>query len=167
VRTASDAESAASHAITAMYGAQYRSLVRLSAVLVGDVSIAEQVVQDSFIAMHGAWPRLRETELALGYLRRSVVRRSRPALRRRMVVGLPASGVPGAEPGAIAQPEHSAVLSTLRTLPPRQQEALLLQFYLDLSEMQIASAMGIRPSAVQSLMASGKTALRQVLEHQT
>ena len=45
----------ADQAITAIYGTEYRSLVRLAAALVGDVAIAEEVVQDSFVAMYGAW----------------------------------------------------------------------------------------------------------------
>ena len=50
-----DAQSDADQAITAIYGTEYRPLVRLAAALVGDVGIAEEVVQDSFVAMYGVW----------------------------------------------------------------------------------------------------------------
>ncbi|HJY71778.1 MAG TPA: sigma factor, partial [Streptosporangiaceae bacterium] len=60
-----DAQPDADQAITAIYGTEYRSLVRLAAVLVGDVGIAEEVVQDSFVAMYSAWSRLRDRDKAL------------------------------------------------------------------------------------------------------
>ena len=52
----------ATRAVTAIYTTHYRSLVRLAVLLVRDVATAEEVVQDSFIAMHTAWRRLRDTE---------------------------------------------------------------------------------------------------------
>ncbi len=73
----------ADEAVTALYTAHYRSLVRMSALLLRDVDAAEEVVQDAFVAMHGAWRRLRDPERALAYLRQTVVNRSRSALRRR------------------------------------------------------------------------------------
>src|SRR5579859_1940469 len=80
-----DAQPDADQAVTAIYGTEYRSLVRLAAVLVGDVDIAEEVVQDSFVAMHGAWSRLRDRDRALAYLRQRVINRSRSVLRQGMV----------------------------------------------------------------------------------
>ena len=67
----------ADRAVTAIYSEHYRSLVRLAAFLVRDTSTAEEVVQDSFVAMHGAWRGLRDSDKALSYLRQSVVNRSR------------------------------------------------------------------------------------------
>lgn len=151
-----------------MYDAEYRPLVRMSAVLLGDVGAAEEVVQDSFIAVHAAWRRLRGADRAVSYLRRSVLDRSRSLLRHRIVAGphLPARepDMPSAEQGAIAEFERSAVIAALRRLPARQREALVLKFYLDLSEEEIAAAMKISRSAVQSHTARGKAALRTVLD---
>ena len=73
----------AAQAVTALYRTHYRSLVRLAALLVRDVATAEEIVQDSFVAMHTAWRRLQDNEKALSYLRQSVVNRSRSALQRR------------------------------------------------------------------------------------
>jgi RNA polymerase sigma-70 factor (sigma-E family) len=165
------AEWDAARAVTAIYTTQYRSLVRLAVLLVRDVATAEEVVQDSFIAMHAAWRRLRDTEKALSYLRQSVVNRSRSVLRHRVVVDKnapkPAPDMPSAEQGAISLLERSAVISALRTLPPRQREALVLKFYADLSEAQIATTMGISRGAVKSHTARGVAALRVVLELET
>jgi RNA polymerase sigma-70 factor (sigma-E family) len=161
----------ADRAVTAIYSEHYRSLVRLAAFLVRDSSTAEEVVQDSFVAMHGAWRRLRDTDKALSYLRQSVVNRSRSVLRHRMVVDKntpkPPPDMPSAEHGAIIQLERSAVVSALRSLPERQREALVLRYYGDLSEAQIASVMGISRGAVKSHTARAMAALRAVLERDT
>ncbi|MFL6051781.1 MAG: SigE family RNA polymerase sigma factor [Actinoallomurus sp.] len=159
----------ADQAVTALYSAHYRSLVRLSAILVRDLATAEEVVQDAFVAMHGAWRRLRDPEKALSYLRQAVVNRSRSVLRHRAVVekyapkGLP--DAPSAENGAIVELERSAVVKALSRLPTRQREALVLRYYGDLSEAEIASTMGISRGAVKSHTARGMAALRSVLEH--
>jgi RNA polymerase sigma-70 factor (sigma-E family) len=162
------AEWDAEHAVTALYGAHYRSLVRLATLLVRDVATAEEVVQDSFVAMHASWRRLRDTDKALSYLRKSVVNRSRSALRHRAVVGRnapePPPLAPSAEQRAIAEFERSEVVSALRRLPARQREALVLRYYYDLSEAQIASTMGISKGAVKSHTARGMSALRTVLQ---
>ena len=73
-------------AVEQLYAAHWRSLVRLSVLLVRDAGTAEEVVQDAFVAMHGRWSRLREPDKALAYLRQAVVNRSRSALRHRAVV---------------------------------------------------------------------------------
>ena len=161
----------ADRAVTAIYSEHYRALVRLAAFLVRDTATAEEVVQDSFVAMHGAWRRLRDTDKALSYLRQSVVNRSRSVLRHRMVVDKntpkPPPDMPSAEHGAIIQLERSAVVSALRALPDRQREALVLRYYGDLSEAQIATAMGISRGAVKSHTARAMSALRAVLERDT
>jgi RNA polymerase sigma-70 factor (sigma-E family) len=151
-----------------LYAAHYRTLVRLAVLLVKDRETAEEVVQDAFVAMHGGWRRLRDPDKALSYLRQSVVNRSRSVLRHRAVVekyapkGLP--DAPSAEAGAIGELERSAVIDALSRLPARQREALVLRYYADLSEAEIANAMGISRGAVKSHTARGMTALRNVLE---
>jgi RNA polymerase sigma-70 factor (sigma-E family) len=158
----------ADRAVTELYATHYRSLVRLAALLVRDNATAEEVVQDSFVAMHGGWRRLRDSEKALSYLRQSVVNRSRSVLRHRVVVDRnapkPPPDMPSAEHGAIALLERSAVIAALRTLPARQREALVLRFYADMSEAQIAETMQISKGAVKSHTARGMATLRTVLE---
>ena len=161
----------AAQAVTTIYRTHYRSLVRLAVPLVRDIATAEEVVQDSFIAMHGAWRRLRDSDKALSYLRQSVVNRSRSVLRHRVVVDRnapkPAPDMPSAEQGALSLLERSAVISALRKLPTRQREALVLKYYADLSEAQIAATMGISQGAVKSHTARGMASLRSVLELET
>jgi RNA polymerase sigma-70 factor (sigma-E family) len=157
-------------AITQLYGAHYRPLVRLAALLVHDIATAEEVVQDSFVALHSGLHRLRDGEKALAYLRAAVLNRSRSVLRHRVVVDRnapkPVPDMPSAEHGALALLERSAVVAALRRLPVRQREVVVLRFYADLSEAQIASTMGITRGAVKSHTARAMAALRSVLERE-
>ncbi len=155
-------------AIRELYSVHHRSLVRLAALLVRDAATAEEVVQDAFVAAHGALPRLRDTGKALSYLHQCVVSRSRSELQRRAVAAddarNPPPGVPGAGQAAISAPERSAVVAALRVLPARQREALVLRYYADLSEADAARAMGISRGAVKSHAARGMSVLRPALE---
>jgi RNA polymerase sigma-70 factor (sigma-E family) len=158
------AQTDAGSAVSTLYHGHYRSLVRLAALLVQDVDAAEALVQDSFVAMHSAWRRLADTDRALAYLHQAVVTRSRSALRHRAIAGkiqpAPASGTPGASPAALTELEHSVLISALRTLAPRQREALVLTYYAGLPEAQIASVMRISKSAVKSHTTRAMSALR-------
>jgi RNA polymerase sigma-70 factor (sigma-E family) len=161
----------ADRVVTEIYHGEYKSLVRLAVLLVHDVPTAEEVVQDAFEAMHHAWRRLREKEKALSYLRQAVVNKSRSVLRHRTVVDKnapkPAPDEPSAEQGALALIERSAVIAALRTLPDRQREAVVLRYYADLSEADIAATMGISRGAVKSHTARAMAALKMILELET
>ena len=138
----------ADSALTALYTEHYQPLVRLAALLVGDVAAAQDAVQDAFVAVHGSWRRLRDSDRALAYLRRCVVNRSRSVVRHQ-------------GPAAL---EPSAEIATLTALPPRQREALVLRYYGDLAEAEIAAAMGIGRGAVRRYTAQGMAAVRSALE---
>ena len=159
-------------AVEELYAAHYRSLVRLSVLLVADVGTAEEVVQDCFVAMHGRWRSLREPDKALAYLRQAVANRSRSVLRRRGTATRLAAGsvreqvgdVPAAEHDALVSEHRSAVLDALRALPDRQREVLALRYYLDLSEAEIAEALGISRGSVKTHASRGVAALRTTME---
>jgi RNA polymerase sigma-70 factor (sigma-E family) len=156
--------------VTELYAVHYRTLVRLASFLVRDQPTAEEVVQDAFVAMAGGWQRLRDAEKALAYLRQTVVNKSRSVLRHRTVVDKNLQkappDMPSAEHGALVLLERSAVVSALRELPDRQREAIVLRYYADLSEAEIAHAMGISRGAVKSHTARGMAALRAALEQE-
>jgi RNA polymerase sigma-70 factor (sigma-E family) len=151
-------------AVTELYSLHFRTLVRLAALLVRDTPTAEDVVQDSFVAMHHSWQRLRNAESALAYLRHAVLNRSRSVLRHRAVVDKhrpnPPPDMPSAEYGALVGLERSAVVAALHKLPGRQREAIVLRYYADLSEAEVAAAMGISRGAVKSHTARAMAALR-------
>ncbi|BCB74304.1 SigE family RNA polymerase sigma factor [Phytohabitans flavus] len=161
---------AADEAVTHLFAAHYRPLVRLATLLLHDSGRAEEIVQDAYVALHGHWRRLRDADKALAYLRASVVNRSRSALRHRQVVdrhlalARPVPDAPSAEAGALDALRHDAVVAALRALPTRQREALVLRYYLDLSEADIAATMGCSRGAVKSHTSRGMAALRETLE---
>jgi RNA polymerase sigma-70 factor (sigma-E family) len=157
----------ADRAVTKLYCLHYWSLVRLAAFRVGDVATAEELVQDSFVAVYTSWRRLRDRNHALSYLRQSVVNRSRSVLRHRAVVNkIPpelAPDMPAAEQQVIIRLDHSALVSALQALPIRQREVLVLRYYADLSQSQTASAMGISTSGVRRHTARALSSLRAEL----
>jgi RNA polymerase sigma-70 factor (sigma-E family) len=161
----------ADRVVTDIYHSEYKSLLRLAVLLVHDVHTAEEVVQDAFEAMHTAWRRLRDSEKALSYLRQAVVNKSRSVLRHRNVIDKnapkPAPDEPSAEHGAMALIERTEVIAALRTLPDRQREAIVLRYYADLSEVDIAATMGISRGAVKSHTARGMSALRSILTRES
>ena len=158
----------ADDAVTELYAAHYRSLVRLAALLLRDTGAAEEVVQDSFIAMHGSWRRLRDPDRALAYLRQAVVNRARSRLRHQKVeqkyAPKPMPDGASAEAQAMVALEHESVLDALRRLPDRQREVLVLRYYGDLGEAEIADALKISRGSVKSHASRGMAALRRTLE---
>jgi RNA polymerase sigma-70 factor (sigma-E family) len=150
-----------------LYSTHYQALVQLATLLVRDAATAEEVVHDAFDAMHGAWQRLGDAEKALAYLRQAVVNRSRSVLRHRTAAGgnpqqaLP--DTPGAGHGAPGLLEQPATRAALRGLPDRQREAIVLRYHADLSEAEVAAAMGISRGAVNSHTDRGLSALRAAL----
>jgi len=153
---------------TELYTVHYRRLVGSARLLVRDAATAEEVVQDAFVSMHDAWQRLRDAENALAYVRQAVVNRSRSVLRHQMVVDkyvekAPAH-MPSAEQGALASLERAAVVAALRGLTDRQREAIMLRYYTDMHEAEIAAVMGISRGTVKSHTARGMAALRAALE---
>jgi len=151
-------------AVVALYRGHYAALVGTAVLLVGDVATAEDVVQDSFVAMYHAWWRLRDTSRALPYLRRAVMNRARSVLRQRAVADRqpdrPAPDVGSAEEDAL---ERSSVLAALDALSPRQRQVIVLRYYADLSEAQIAAALGVTTSSVKVHATRALDSLRAAL----
>ena len=135
LRAAAGAPTRRSSCCTSLTGAQ---LVRLAVLLVHDVGTAEEIVQDSFVAVHAKWNRLHDPDKALAYLRQSVVNRSRSHLRHLSVVRrhaereAPPRPAAGADHAAYDHARRATVLDALRRLPRRQREVLALRYYLDL-----------------------------------
>jgi RNA polymerase sigma-70 factor (sigma-E family) len=155
------------HPFEVLYQSRRLAMVQLAAFLVDDVHLAEDIVQDAFAGMHAHWRRLRDEGSAEGYLRRAVVNRSRSQLRRRRTARSyewPAAGEePGANAGYLAADEHNRLRHAVSQLPRRQREVLVLRYWADLSEAEIADAMGISAGTVKSTASRAVRALESVL----
>ena len=153
--------------IARLHRQHYRSLVRLAALLLDDVGSSEEVVQDAFVRMQLGWDRLADPERAPAYLRSVVLNGARSRMRRRQVRARHLQAVPppapSAEAGALAGEEHDRVMTAVRRLPVRQREAVVLRYYLDLSEAEMATAMGISSGSVKTHLHRGLAALHETL----
>lgn len=156
--------------VTALYQAHGVGLIRLAVVMLGDRPAAEDVVQEAFCGLYRRWNHLDDPGNALRYLRSSVLNGCRSVLRNRGRLYLRLGQEPGrpdsvesAESTALVGEEHRAVLASLQRLPDRQREALVLRFYLELSEAEIAQAMGISQGTVKSTVSRALAALGRLL----
>jgi RNA polymerase sigma-70 factor (sigma-E family) len=162
--------SAPAEAVTALYQAHALGLIRLAVVMLGDRPAAEDVVQEAFCGLYRRWHSLSDSGKALGYVRSSVINGCRTVLRRRYRQWAgPAGEPPGesAESAALISEEHRQVLTAIRRLPARQREALVLRFYLDLDEAEIAASMRISRGTVKSTTSRALAALGRLLGEQS
>ena len=153
-----------------LYTAHRLSLVRLALLLVDDVASAEDVVHDVFAALASRRDGLRDRSAALGYLRTAVVNRSRSALRRRRTARAyaPPLDLEPESPDSLAvlAEEHREVLAALGGLAPRQREVVVLRYWSDLSEAEIATTLGISRGTVKSTASRALSALESALQHE-
>jgi RNA polymerase sigma-70 factor (sigma-E family) len=156
-------------AVTALYQVHAIGLIRLAVVMTGDRPTAEDVVQEAFCGLFRRWPHLVNKEKALAYVRSATLNGCRSEFRRRIrnerraARNAVAESAESAEYAALIGEEHRAVLTALRQLPNRQREALVLKFYLELSEPEVAAAMGISPGTVKSTTSRALAALGRLL----
>jgi RNA polymerase sigma-70 factor (sigma-E family) len=154
--------------VTALYQSHAIDLVRLAVFMVGDQPTAEDVVQDAFLGLYRRWPALADQDKALGYVRASVlngcrmVHRGR-SRRNRVTLAAPAA-VESAESTALLSEASHEVLLALRRLPDRQREAVVLRYYLDLSEAQAAETMQVSKGTVKSATSRGLATLARLLK---
>jgi RNA polymerase sigma-70 factor (sigma-E family) len=164
----SGGQAEARRAVTELYEAHALGLIRLGVVMLGDRAAAEDVVQEAFCGLYRHWHELSDPGKALSYVRSSVINGSRSALRRRVrqPVGFALAGDrPGesAESAVLVSEEHRQVLAAIRRLPDRQREALVLRYYLDLGEEEIARTMRISRGTVKSTTSRALAALGRIL----
>lgn len=160
-------EPTGSASFEALYRAQRLTMMRLAAFLVDDRGLAEDVVQDAFTGLHARWHELRDAGSAVPYLRRAVVNGSRSVLRRRRTargyLWPRPEAAPGADHAVVRADEHQRLRRALARLPRRQREVLVLRYWADLSEAEIASTLGVRPGTVKTCASRGLAALETAM----
>ena len=142
-------------AVTELFLAHHARLVIVAQMIVGDLATAEDVVQDAFAALYRRWPWIREKGAAIGYVHSSVANgaRSRLRQRRRMrtteLDDLAGDLAPPAEDTALRHDAQRALEAGLAELPVRQRQVIVLRYYLDQSEAEIAATLSISKGSVK------------------
>ena len=143
-------------------------LVRFAYLLTRDLARAEDLVQDALVRSYRRWDRIAVVDQPLAYVRQIVVRGFlswRRGLASREVIGVTGSDVAGPDPATGVADRH-AMWQALAALPARQRTVLVLRYYEDLPDDQIADLVGCAPATVRSLTARGLARLRTTLaEH--
>ncbi len=155
-------------AVVALFAIHHARLVGLARLLVDDLPTAEDVVQEAFAALYQRWSRLRDPQAAGSYLQSSVLNGARSSLRRRRtmlsLVREKPVPLPSAEQIAVGHETRREVIQSLHLLPGRQREVLVLRYYLDLSEAEIAATLSISRGSVKKHASRALTALSARLE---
>ena len=153
--------------ITELYAAHRLSLVRLAMLLVDDFASAEDVVQDAFAALARRPDAVKDPSKALAYLRVSVVNTARSALRRRRTARAYSPphdlSPPSPEDTAVLAEEHREVIEALHQLAPRQREVLVLRYWSNLTEAEIAQTLDISQGTVKSTASRALVALEKAM----
>lgn len=144
--------------LTGLFQREYAGLVRLAYLLVDSNEVAEDCVQDAFVRVQRHWDRIDEPG---AYVRTAVVNACHDHLRRRRVRRAFRPDRP--RPETIPEPDDE-VSGLLRRLSTRQRTAIVLRFYADLPDEEIAAQLGCRPATVRSLVHRGLNTLRKELE---
>jgi RNA polymerase sigma-70 factor (ECF subfamily) len=135
----------------AFYEAEYRRMVRLATALVGRRDVAEELVQDAFLTLHGRWDRVSRYESPEGWLRRVVLNRSVSALRRRAVeVRLLARLSHVRSRHAESLPLDDGIWREVAQLPRRQAQVIALMFVDDLSVREVAAVLECEENTVRT-----------------
>jgi RNA polymerase sigma-70 factor (sigma-E family) len=158
--------------VTALYREHALGLGRLAYVMLGDKGAAEDAVQEAFIGLFRRWHHLSDPAKALSYLRASVLNQCRLALRkaarvpRHDVVMAIQVIATSAESAVLSTEQRREVAAATRRLPRRQREVLVLRFYLELTDAEIAQELGIALSTVRSTLHRGLSALGIALKEE-
>lgn len=156
--------------LAALHRAHYRELVKLASLLVADVGRCEELVQEAFAKVAARPGAVDDPAKAPAYLRSAVLNGARSMRRRRdpvprlRSVGATLPGPERPDDAAGRHDDAGAVLDALRSLPHRQQEVLVLRYWLDLPESEIAATLGISGGTVKTHASRGLAALATRLE---
>lgn len=138
-----------------LYAEQFLPMVRLAVLLVGDESVAADLVQDAFVAVSRRWDSVRDP---VPYLRRCVVNRCR-SWGRRAAVERRFSWLHVTTD--LSEDRHDEMFDAIAALPAAQRAVVVLRYYVDLPDAEIARLLGCRQTTVRTRLHRALNALRQ------
>lgn len=147
-----------------LYSLHAPAAERLAYLLTGDPELAEDLVQEAFVKVAGRFADIREPQAFEAYLRRTVVNLTHMHFRRRRLERAYLEREARRPPATSELPDVATredLKEALLALPERQRAAVVLRFYEDMSETQIAEVLRCRPGTVKSLLARGVEGLRR------
>ena len=147
---------------TAFATSRWPGLVRLAFGLTGDRGVAEDLAQTTLARAYVAWRRVSRADDPDAYLRRILINTAHGRFRRRRVTEQPGDPPERAVDGpADLVGERAALLAALRLLPDRQRAVIVLRYWADLTDTQIAAALGCSPGTVRSQLSRALGKLRE------
>jgi RNA polymerase sigma factor (sigma-70 family) len=149
-----------------LYAAHAQGAVRLAYLLVGDQEIAQDIAQEAFLRAFGRFADMRKPNSFPNYVRATIVNLTRKHFRRRGLERLYIERLRARPAPSVAFPnveQREMVTQALLKVPERQRAALVLHYYEDLSEYQVADLLGVSEQAARSLVARGRKTLREQL----
>jgi RNA polymerase sigma-70 factor (sigma-E family) len=155
--------------VESLYRQEAVTLVRLARLFTDDRTGAEDIVQEAFIRLYHAADRIRDTDRSAAYLRSIVLNLARDHNRRGLLslrhqdsmIDRRTPEMP--EDRVVRTESENEVLKALNDLSPRQRDCLVLRYYMDLTEKQIADTLAISPNSVKTHCQRGMAVLSIVL----
>lgn len=155
--------------VAGLYEREGIALLRLARLFTDDRTAAEDILQEAFIRLHRNAHRIKNVDKAAPYMRSIVLnlardhnRRGMMSLRHQGSMTLGGS-LPTPEDRIVFSEDQGEVVEALRDLPGRQRDCLVLRYYVDLSETEIADTLGISKNSVKTHCRRGVTALKRKL----
>lgn len=146
--------------LASFVGSQGLALTRFAYVLCGDRGVAEDLVQDTYLSLYRRFGDALPLDAPVAYARRAIVNAFVSRGRRRSSRELATAELPERPIEASGPDEQDAMWRALTTLPERQRIVLVLRYYVDLPDAQIAHVIGASEGTVRSLAARAFAALR-------
>ncbi len=159
-----EASRAVPRSFEAFFATEHMRLLRALYVLTGNAEEAEELMQESFIALWERWDRVGTMEEPTGYLYRTAMNRYRSGRRRATRLARKALS-PGISPDAFAvADERDALARALDRLPARQRAAIVLVELLGFDAASAARILGVKAVTIRSLASQARAELRKTLE---
>jgi RNA polymerase sigma-70 factor (sigma-E family) len=162
-------EHARDRAVAALFDAHYAPMCRLAYVILGDAAVAEEIVMEAMLKTFSGWSRIRDLDAADAYLRRAVINLCRSKIRRKAIEARVNASVHHAQERRRPDwdPEvhetNRIVWTAVLKLPQRQRAAVVLRYFEDLPEAEIADVLECSVGTVKSQLSKARAKLEKTI----